>query len=69
MNTFKQEVIIEQKQERIEALIEGYREIMRQLQHAQTCEKEERAQFAYFKARQIVEETMIEIADINVTDI
>lgn len=69
MNTFKQEVIIEQKQERIEALIEGYREIMRQLQQAQACEKEERAQFAYFKARQIVEETMIEIADINVTDI
>ena len=69
MNTFKQEVIIEQKQEKIEALIEGYREIMRQLKHAQACEKEERAKFAYFKARQIVEETMIEIADINVTDI
>lgn len=66
---FKQSVIIEQKQEKIEALIEGYREIMRQLQHAQKFEKDERAQFAYFKARQIVEETMIEITDINVTDI
>lgn len=68
MNTFKQEVIIEQKQERIEALIEGYREIMRQLQHAQAFEKEERAKFAYFKARQIVEETILEIADLNLND-
>lgn len=68
MNTFKQEVIIEQKQERIEALIEGYRKIMHQLQHAQKFEKDERAQFAYFKARQIVEETMIEIADINLNN-
>jgi len=68
MNTFKQEVIIEQKQERIEALIEGYREIMRQLEQEQAFAEEERAQFAYFKARQIVEETMIEIADLNLND-
>lgn len=69
MNTFKQEVIIEQKNDKIEALIEGYREIMRQLQHNQKWAKTQEEVNAYFKARQIVEETMIEIADINVTDI
>lgn len=66
---FKQSVIIEQKQEKIEALIEGYREIMRQLQHAQKFAKTDAESTAYYTARNIVEETMIEIADINVTDI
>ena len=66
---FKQSVIIEQKNDKIEALIEGYREIMRQLHHLQKVSRYDEAQHAYFTARNIVEETMIEIADINVTDV
>ena len=66
---FKQSVIIEQKQDKIEALIEGYREIMRQLSHLQKVSRINEEQHAYYTARNIVEETMIEIADINVTDI
>jgi len=65
----KQQVVIEQKQDKIEALIEGYREIMRQLQHNQKWAKTQEEVNAYYTARNIVEETMIEIADINVTDI
>lgn len=66
---FKQQVIIEQKNDKIEALIEGYKEIMRQLNHNQKFAKTDAESTAYFTARNIVEETMIEIADINVTDI
>jgi hypothetical protein len=66
---FKQQVIIEQKHEKIEALIEGYKEIMRQLQHNQKFAKTDAESNAYYTARNIVEETMINIADINVTDI
>jgi hypothetical protein len=66
---FKQSVIIEQKNDKIEALIEGYKEIMRQLQHMQKFSKTDAESTAYYTARNIVEETMIEIADINVTDI
>jgi hypothetical protein len=69
MNAFKQAVIIEQKNEKIEALIEGYKEIMRQLNHNQKVAKTEAESTAYYTARNIVEETMIEIAGINVTDI
>jgi hypothetical protein len=42
---------------------------MRQLQHNQKFSKTDAESTAYFTARNIVEETMIEIADINVTDI
>jgi hypothetical protein len=66
---FKQQVIIEQKIDKIEALIEGYKEIMRQLNHNQKFAKTDAEKTAYYTARNIVEETMIEIADINVTDI
>ena len=66
---FKQQVIIEQKNDKIEALIEGYKEIMRQLNHNQKFAKTDAESTAYYTARNIVEETMIEIADINVTDI
>jgi hypothetical protein len=66
---FKQAVIIEQKNDKIEALIEGYKEILRQLQHNQKFAQTDAEKTAYFTARNIVEETMIEIADINVTDI
>jgi hypothetical protein len=65
----KQQIVIEQKQEKIEALIEGYKEIMRQLQHMQKFSKTDAESTAYYTARNIVEETMIEIADVNVTDI
>ena len=65
----KQQVIIEQKNDKIEALIEGYKEIMRQLYHNQKFAKTDEESTAYYTARNIVEETMIEIADINVTDI
>jgi hypothetical protein len=65
----KQQIVIEQKQEKIEALIEGYKEIMRQFQHMQKFSKTDAESTAYYTARNIVEETMIEIADINVTDI
>ena len=66
---FKQQVIIEQKNDKIEALIEGYKEIMRQLNHNQKFAKTDAESMAYYTARNIVEETMIEITDINVTDI
>jgi hypothetical protein len=66
---FKKAVIIEQKNDKIEALIEGYKEILRQLQHNQKFAQTDAEKTAYFTARNIVEETMIEIADINVTDI
>ena len=66
---FKQQVIIEQKNDKIEALIEGYKEILRQLNHNQKFAKTDAEKTAYYTARNIVEETMIEIADINVTDI
>tara|TARA_R110000868_G_scaffold138269_1_gene352190 strand:+ start:409 stop:624 length:216 start_codon:yes stop_codon:yes gene_type:complete len=66
---FKQQVIIEQKNDKIEALIEGYKEIMRQLNHNQKFAKTDAEKTAYYTARDIVESTMIEIADINVTDI
>ena len=66
---FKQSVIIEQKHEKIEALIEGYKEILRQLNHNQKVAKTDAEKTAYYTARDIVESTMIEIADINVTDI
>jgi hypothetical protein len=69
MNSFKQAVIIEQKNDKIEALIEGYKEIMRQLNHNQKFAKTDAEKTAYYTARDIVESTMIEIADINVTDI
>jgi hypothetical protein len=65
----KKQVIIEQKQDKIEALIEGYKEIMRQLSHLQKVAKTDAEKTAYYTARDIVESTMIEIADINVTDI
>jgi hypothetical protein len=42
---------------------------MRQLNHNQKFAKTDAEKTAYFTARNIVEETMIEIADINVTDI
>jgi hypothetical protein len=66
---FKQSVIIEQKNDKIEALIEGYKEIIRQLNHNQKFAKTDAEKTAYYTARDIVESTMIEIADINVTDI
>jgi uncharacterized protein YukE len=66
---YKQQVIIEQKNDKIEALIEGYKEIMRQLNHNQKFAKTDAEKTAYYTARDIVESTMIEIADINVTDI
>jgi hypothetical protein len=66
---FKQSVIIEQKNDKIEALIEGYKEILRQLNHNQKVAKTDAEKTAYYTARDIVESTMIEIADINVTDI
>lgn len=69
MNSFKQSVIIEQKQEKIESLIEGYKEMMRRFSHLQKWSSTDAERMAYFNARNIVEETMIEIADINVTDI
>ena len=65
----KQQIVIEQKQEKIEALIEGYKEILRQLNHNQKVAKTDVESTAYYTARNIVEEIMIEIADINVTDI
>jgi hypothetical protein len=66
---FKQSVIIEQKNDKIEALIEGYKEILRQLNHNQKVAKTDAEKTAYYTARDIVESTMIEITDINVTDI
>ena len=69
MNSFKQSVIIEQKNDKIEALIEGYKEILRQLNHNQKVAKTDAERTAYYTARDIVESTMIDIADINVTDI
>jgi len=69
MNSFKQSVIIEQKNDKIAALIEGYKEIMRQLDHNKKMAKTDEEKTAYYTARDIVESTMIEIADINVTDI
>jgi len=66
---YKQAVIIEQKNDKIEALIEGYKEIMRQLNHNQKVAKTDAESTAYYTARNIVEETMIEIAGINVTDL
>jgi len=66
---FKQSVIIEQKNDKIEALIEGYKEILRQLNHNQKFAKTDAEKTAYYTARDIVESTMIEITDINVTDI
>ena len=66
---FKQSVIIEQKNDKIEALIEGYKEILRQLNHNQKFAKTDAEKTAYYTARDIVESTMIDIADINVTDI
>jgi len=69
MNSFKQSVIIEQKNDKIEALIEGYKEIMRQLDHNKKFAKTDEEKTAYYTARDIVESTMIDIADINVTDI
>jgi len=42
---------------------------MRQLNHNQKVAKTEAESTAYYTARNIVEETMIEIAGINVTDI
>ena len=66
---YKQAVIIEQKNDKIEQLIEGYKEIMRQLQHNQKFAHTDAERTAYYTARDIVESTMIEIADVNVTDI
>jgi ribosome biogenesis SPOUT family RNA methylase Rps3 len=69
MNSFKQAVIIEQKNDKIEELIEGYKEILRQLNHNFKVAQTEPEKKAYYTARDIVEETMIEITGINVTDI
>lgn len=65
---FKHSVIIEQKNDKIIALIEGYREILRHLDNLQNSVKSNDEKYAYFTARNIVEETMSKIADINLTD-
>ena len=65
---FKQAVIIEQKNDKIIALIEGYREILRHLDNLQNTVRNNDEKYAYFTARNIVEETINKIADINLTD-
>lgn len=65
---FKQSVIIEKKQDKIESLIKGYREILRQLNHNHHTSKTKAERVAFETARNIVEESMIQIADINLND-
>jgi len=47
---YKQAVIIEQKNDKIEALIEGYKEILRQLNHNQKVSKTDVESTAYYTA-------------------
>lgn len=65
----KQAIIIEQKNDKIEALIEGYKEIMRQLNHNQKFAKTEEEKQAYFTARDIVETTLLDITQENILDL
>jgi hypothetical protein len=66
---FKQSVIIEQKHEKIEALIEGYKEIMRQLNHNFKVAKTDAESTAYYTARDIVETTLLDITQENILDL
>jgi hypothetical protein len=66
---FKQQVIIEQKNDKIEALIEGYKEIMRQLNHNRKFSKTEEEKQAYYTARDIVETTLLDITQENILDL
>ena len=59
----------EQLQEKIEALIEGYKEIMRQLQHNQKFSKTDAEKKAYYNARDIVETTLLDITQENILDL
>jgi len=65
----KQAIIIEQKNERIEALIEGYKEIMRQLNHNFKMGKTDAEKTAYYTARDIVESTLLDITQENILDL
>jgi hypothetical protein len=65
----KQAIIIEQKQERIEALIEGYKEMMRQLNHNFKMGKTDAEKTAYYTARDIVETTLLDITQENILDL
>jgi hypothetical protein len=65
----KQAIIIEQKQERIEALIEGYKEMMRQLNHNFKMGKTDVEKKAYYTARDIVETTLLDITQENILDL
>jgi hypothetical protein len=65
----KQAIIIEQKQERIEALIEGYKEMMRQLNHNFKMGNTEEEKTAYYTARNIVEITLLDITQENILDL
>jgi hypothetical protein len=66
---FKQAVIIEQKNDKIEALIEGYKEIMRQLNHNFKMGKTDAEKTAYYTARDIVESTLLDITQENILDL
>ena len=69
MNSFKQAVIIEQKQEKIEALIEGYKEVMRQLDFNFRTAKTDEAKKAYYTSRDIVESMLLDITQENILDL
>lgn len=69
LHSFKQSVIIEQKNDKIEALIEGYKEMMRQLDHNRKFSKTEEEKQAYFTARDIVETTLLDITQENILDL
>ena len=66
---FKQQVIIEQKNDKIEALIEGYKEILRQLNHNFKMGKTDAEKTAYYTARDIVETTLLDITQENILDL
>lgn len=69
MNSFKQQVIIEQKQEKIETLIEGYKEVMRQLNFNFKTAKTDAEKTAYYNARDIVETIILDITQENILDL
>lgn len=69
LHEFKQAVIIEQKNDKIDALIEGYKEIMRQLNHNFKMGKTDAEKTAYYTARDIVETTLLDITQENILDL
>lgn len=69
MNSFKQAVIIEQKNDKIEELIEGYKEIMRQLDFNFRTAKTDEEKKAYYTSRDIVETTLLDITNENILDL